>query len=84
MSLCDTTAASIGVTACLGLICALGAWKAVLVSAGLMIALLTVGGLIDHEIHRRWQRGRKTAWTDVRCQPSLGAIVRPTPNGLGR
>jgi putative Mg2+ transporter-C (MgtC) family protein len=49
-----TTAASIWVTACLGLICGLGTWKAVLVSAGLMIALLTVGGLIDHEIHRRW------------------------------
>ena len=25
-----------------------------------------------------------SACTDVRCQPSLGAIVRPTPNGLGR
>jgi putative Mg2+ transporter-C (MgtC) family protein len=49
-----TTAASIWVTACLGIVCGLGAWKVVLVSAVLMIALLTGGGLIDHEIHRRW------------------------------
>jgi len=37
----------------------LGAWKAVLVSAGVMIALLTVGGLIDTAIHRRWRTREK-------------------------
>jgi putative Mg2+ transporter-C (MgtC) family protein len=50
-----TTAASIWLTACLGLVCGLGAWKAVLVSSGLIALLLTVGGRIDHEIHRRWR-----------------------------
>ena len=50
-----TTAASIWMTACLGLVCGLGAWQAVFIAAVLIALLLTVGGVIDHAIHRRWR-----------------------------
>ncbi|HYC49279.1 MAG TPA: MgtC/SapB family protein [Burkholderiales bacterium] len=49
-----TTAASIWVTACLGVACALGAWEAVFVSSGLMVALLAIGERLDKALHRRW------------------------------
>jgi putative Mg2+ transporter-C (MgtC) family protein len=50
-----TTAASIWVTACMGMVCALGAWKAAVVSAGLIIAILVIGGRIDKAVHDRWR-----------------------------
>ena len=56
-----TTAASIWLTACLGLVCGLGAWKALLVSSALIALLLTIGGRIDHEIHRRWRKEQPAA-----------------------
>lgn len=54
-----TTAASIWVTACMGLVCGLGAWKAALIGAGLIFLLLIVGGRIDKAVHDRWQVRQK-------------------------
>src|SRR3954470_13716663 len=54
-----TTAAAIWVTACMGFVCGLGAWKAVWISAGLIFALLIVGGRIDEIVHHRWQAREK-------------------------
>jgi putative Mg2+ transporter-C (MgtC) family protein len=55
-----TTAASIWVTACMGLVCGLGAWKAALIGAGLIFFLLVVGGRIDKAVHGRWQAREKS------------------------
>lgn len=58
-----TTAAAIWVTACLGVACGLGAWKAVLVGVALMLAVLGIGERLDEALHKRWstreaERGR--------------------------
>jgi putative Mg2+ transporter-C (MgtC) family protein len=54
-----TTAASIWVTACMGLVCGLGAWKAAVIGAALIVLLLMVGGRIDKAVHGRWQAREK-------------------------
>lgn len=48
-----TTAAAIWVTACLGLLSGLGAWRIVTVAAVLVLLFLTLGGPLEKAIHRR-------------------------------
>jgi putative Mg2+ transporter-C (MgtC) family protein len=49
-----TTAASIWVTAALGIVCGVGAWSIALVATLLFMVLLIVGRLAEHALHRYW------------------------------
>jgi len=48
-----TTAALIWLTACLGIVCGLGAWKVAVVALFFVLALLSVGGPLEGWLHRR-------------------------------
>ena len=50
-----TTAATIWVTACIGIVCGIGAWDVVFTSAALVLILLMLGGFVDKRVHRRWR-----------------------------
>lgn len=47
-----TTAATIWVTASLGILCGLGAWRIVVVGSGLILLLLVVGGPLERWCHK--------------------------------
>lgn len=49
-----TTAASIWVTAAVGIVCGTGWWKVALMSTVLILLLFTVGRRIEHRLHHRW------------------------------
>jgi putative Mg2+ transporter-C (MgtC) family protein len=51
-----TTAASIWVTAALGIVCGIGAWQIAGVATALLLLLMSVGGRIERALHRRWQQ----------------------------
>lgn len=52
-----TTAALIWLTACLGIVCGLGAWKVALVALVFAFLLLVVGGRIEGWLHEKWGIG---------------------------
>jgi putative Mg2+ transporter-C (MgtC) family protein len=52
-----TTAATIWLTAALGIVCGLGHWTIALVATALALGVLIVGGPIEKAVHRRWPRG---------------------------
>ena len=47
-----TTAAAIWTTACLGAVCALGAWRLVIAGTVILAVILAVGGKIEKAFHR--------------------------------
>ncbi len=49
-----TTAASIWVTAALGIVCGLGAWSVAVIATLLVMLLFTVGRRVERSLHRRW------------------------------
>jgi putative Mg2+ transporter-C (MgtC) family protein len=49
-----TTAATIWLTAALGVTCGLGHWVLALVATGLGLWVLVFGGPIERAVHRRW------------------------------
>jgi putative Mg2+ transporter-C (MgtC) family protein len=49
-----TTAASIWVTAAVGIVCGLGAWLVAVIATAILIVLLTAGRVIEKALHRRW------------------------------
>jgi putative Mg2+ transporter-C (MgtC) family protein len=49
-----TTAASIWLTAALGVTCGLGRWLLALVATGLSFMILMLGGPVEKAIHHRW------------------------------
>jgi putative Mg2+ transporter-C (MgtC) family protein len=49
-----TTAASIWVTAALGIVCGVGAWSVALVATLLFMVLLIGGRMVERALHRRW------------------------------
>jgi putative Mg2+ transporter-C (MgtC) family protein len=51
-----TTAASIWVTAALGIACGTGAWRIAGVATALLLLLMSVGGPIERTLHRRWMQ----------------------------
>lgn len=51
-----TTAALIWLTACLGIVCGLGAWTVAIVASVFVFALLAGGGRLERRLHRRWGR----------------------------
>jgi putative Mg2+ transporter-C (MgtC) family protein len=51
-----TTAASIWVTAALGIVCGTGSWKIAIVAVVLVLLIFLIGGPLERTIHRRWSR----------------------------
>lgn len=49
-----TTAASIWVTAAVGIVCGLGVWSVALIAMILLIALLILGRVVEKRLLRRW------------------------------
>jgi len=49
-----TTAASIWVTAALGIVCGIGAWKIAAVAVVIVLLLFTLGRPLEKMIHRQW------------------------------
>ena len=49
-----TTAASIWVTAAVGIVCGLGVWSVALIATILMIVLLILGRVVEKRLLRRW------------------------------
>jgi putative Mg2+ transporter-C (MgtC) family protein len=49
-----TTAASIWVTASVGIVCGLGVWSVALIAMVLLIALLLIGRKVEKALHRKW------------------------------
>jgi putative Mg2+ transporter-C (MgtC) family protein len=49
-----TTAASIWVTAAIGVVCGIGAWRTALIALAIVIALLIVGHPLERYLHRVW------------------------------
>jgi putative Mg2+ transporter-C (MgtC) family protein len=49
-----TTAASIWVTAALGIVCGVGAWSVALIATLLLVLLLVLGRPLERALHRRW------------------------------
>jgi putative Mg2+ transporter-C (MgtC) family protein len=51
-----TTAACIWLTACIGVICGIGAWRVVLVALPLAFIVLIFGGPLERALHDWWTR----------------------------
>ncbi|WDZ94524.1 MgtC/SapB family protein [Herbaspirillum sp. WKF16] len=51
-----TTAASIWVTAAVGIVCGVGWWPVALMATALILILFTVGRKIENSLHRQWMR----------------------------
>ncbi len=51
-----TTAASIWVTAAIGIICGMGAWQIAGIATLFVFALFILGRPLEHLLHRRWMR----------------------------
>jgi putative Mg2+ transporter-C (MgtC) family protein len=51
-----TTAASIWVTAAVGIVCGLGLWIVALIATMILILLLTVGRVVEKALHRQWMK----------------------------
>jgi putative Mg2+ transporter-C (MgtC) family protein len=51
-----TTAASIWVTAAVGIVCGLGFWIVSVIALVILIVLLTAGRIVEKALHRQWLR----------------------------
>jgi putative Mg2+ transporter-C (MgtC) family protein len=51
-----TTAASIWLSAALGIVCGVGQWRLAATGLAVALILLVVGGPVEQAIHRRWHR----------------------------
>jgi putative Mg2+ transporter-C (MgtC) family protein len=51
-----TTAASIWVTAAVGILCGLGIWSLAIIATVMLIVLLIVGRVVEKSLLRRWMR----------------------------
>ncbi len=51
-----TSAACTWLTACIGIVCGIGAWRVMLVALPLAFLILVIGGLIDVQILKRWAK----------------------------
>lgn len=60
-----TTAASIWVTAAVGIVCGAGWWRVALMSTGLILTLFVVGRPLEHFLHRRWLRKTDDERADI-------------------
>jgi putative Mg2+ transporter-C (MgtC) family protein len=53
-----TTAALIWLTACIGIVCGLGAWFPALIAFSMVFFLLLGGTAVERWMHSRWERDR--------------------------
>lgn len=60
-----TTAASIWVTAAVGIVCGAGWWQVALMATALILILFLVGRRIEHFLHRRWLRKSDDERADI-------------------
>jgi putative Mg2+ transporter-C (MgtC) family protein len=51
-----TTAASIWVTAAIGIVCGMGAWRVACIGLVLALLLFVLGRPLEHRLHRHWMR----------------------------
>jgi putative Mg2+ transporter-C (MgtC) family protein len=49
-----TTAASIWVTAAIGIVCGIGSWEIAGIAAVIVLALFILGRPLEHLLHQRW------------------------------
>lgn len=49
-----TTAASIWVTAAMGIVCGLGSWKIAVAALAIVLALFLIGRPLERQLHRHW------------------------------
>jgi putative Mg2+ transporter-C (MgtC) family protein len=49
-----TTAASIWVTAAIGIVCGMGEWKIACIAALIVLAMFIIGRPLEHALQRRW------------------------------
>ena len=54
-----TTAASVWLTACLGMACGVANWRMVIVAVPLAFLILIFGGPAEKAVHRWWDRGEE-------------------------
>lgn len=55
-----TTAASIWVTACIGIVCGMGDWRIAAMALALVLALFILGHPLERHLHNRWMRKSDT------------------------
>ncbi|ALU90097.1 MULTISPECIES: MgtC/SapB family protein [Herbaspirillum] len=60
-----TTAASIWVTAAVGIVCGAGWWRVALMASGLIVVLFMVGRPLEHFLHRQWLRKTEDERADI-------------------
>lgn len=60
-----TTAASIWVTAAVGIVCGIGWWKVALMTTALILVLFTAGRKIENALHHRWMRKSDSERNDI-------------------
>ncbi len=63
-----TTAASIWVTAAVGIVCGAGWWRVALMSTGLILGLFVVGRPIEQWLHRKWLDKSPDERADIRAR----------------
>ncbi len=54
-----TTAASIWLTSCLGIVCGVGAWRVAMIALIITFALLVFGGPLERQLHQWLRRKRQ-------------------------
>lgn len=60
-----TTAASIWVTAAVGIVCGAGWWRVALMATALILALFVVGRPLEQFLHRQWLRKSDVERADI-------------------
>lgn len=60
-----TTAASIWVTAAIGIVCGMGSWEIAAICAVIVLALFILGRPLERMVHRRWMRKSNDERSDV-------------------
>lgn len=60
-----TTAASIWVTAAVGIVCGIGWWKVALMTTALILLLFVVGRKIESFLHHRWMQKNDRERADI-------------------
>ncbi|AON55141.1 MgtC/SapB family protein [Herbaspirillum seropedicae] len=60
-----TTAASIWVTAAVGIVCGAGWWQVALMATGLILILFVIGRPLEQFLHRQWMRKSDDERADI-------------------
>ena len=60
-----TTAASIWMTACIGIVCGMGAWRVAVIGLILVMLLFLLGHPLERMLHRRWLGKSENERTEI-------------------